>query len=293
MSEEISAKDVMNLRSLTGAGMMDCKDALKASSGNIDAAVDYLRKKGIAKARSKAERAANEGKVVSFISEDRKKGSLVEINCETDFVAKTDDFQRFINDLAQQLAESESENVIGQDSLAAFFMADGRTVKERLGELVAKLGENISPNRAVIYSANRGFLTSYIHMGGKLGVLLEVNVDNSPGEEVYNFAKDMAMQIAAAKPLTVDRSEVPQEWVEKEKEIYRGQALNEGKPENIVDRIAEGKLKKYFSEICLLEQTFVKDTKTTVGEELQKLVAATSTPITVRRFSRIHVGQND
>ena len=124
MSEEISAKDVMNLRSLTGAGMMDCKDALKASNGNIDAAVDYLRKKGIAKARSKAERAANEGKVVSFISEDRKKGSLVEINCETDFVAKTDDFQRFINDLAQQLAESESENVIGQDSLAAFFMAN-------------------------------------------------------------------------------------------------------------------------------------------------------------------------
>jgi elongation factor Ts len=277
---------------MTGAGMMDCKEALKTAKGDVDAAVDYLRKKGIAKARAKAERVANQGKVVSFITEDRRKGSLVEVNCETDFVAKTEDFQAFVNDLAQQLAKNESESVMGQDSLSAFFMSDGRTVKERIGELVAKLGENISPNRAVIYSANSGFLTSYIHMGGKLGVLLEVNVDNRPNEQVYNFAKDMAMQIAAAKPLTVDRTEVPQDWIDKEKEIYRGQALNEGKPENVVDRIAEGKLKKYFSEICLLEQTFVKDSKTTVGEELQKLVTATSTPVTVRRFIRMHVGQN-
>jgi elongation factor Ts len=278
---------------MTGAGMMDCKEALKASNGDMNAAVDYLRKKGVAKARSKAERAANEGKIVSYISQDRTKGSLVEINCETDFVAKTEDFENFLNNLAKQLAENESESVLGQDALAAFVMPDGRTVKEGIGELVAKLGENISPNRAVIYSANSGFLTSYIHMGGKLGVMLEVNVDNSPGDEIYSFAKDMSMQIAAAKPLTVDRSEVPKDWIDKEKEIYRGQALNEGKPEHIVDRIAEGKLKKYFSEICLLEQTFVKDTKTTVGEELQKLVEATSTPITVRRFARMQVGQND
>jgi elongation factor Ts len=278
---------------MTGAGMMDCKDALKATEGNIDDAVDYLRKRGIAKARSKAERTANEGKVVSFITKDLKKGSLIEINCETDFVAKTEDFQSFVDDLARQLTENESESVMGQDSLSAFVMADGRSVKERIGELVAKLGENISPNRAVIYTANHGFLTSYIHMGGKLGVLLDINVDNSPDEKVFDFAKDMAMQIAAAKPLTVDRTEVPQDWIDKEKEIYRGQALNEGKPENIVDRIAEGKMKKYFSEICLLEQAFVKDTKTTVGEELQKLVAAISTPVTVRRFARMHVGQSE
>jgi elongation factor Ts len=292
LSTDISAKDVMQLRNMTGAGMMDCKEALKASNGNVDAAVDYLRKKGIAKATSKANRAANEGKVVSFITENRQRGSLVEINCETDFVAKTDDFQNFIKNIARQLAEKNSEGILDQQALSAFVMADGRTVKEHIGELVAKLGENITPNRAAIFMANKGFLTSYIHLGGKLGVLIEITTDGKPLQEIDVFAKDMAMQIAAARPLVVHRDEVPPAWIEKEKEIYREQALNEGKPENIVDRIADGKLKKYYSEICLLEQIFVKDTKTTVGDELAKLVKAISTPVAIKRFARLQVGQN-
>jgi elongation factor Ts len=292
LSTDISAKDVMQLRNMTGAGMMDCKEALKASNGNVDAAVDYLRKKGIAKATSKASRAANEGKVVSFITENRQRGSLVEINCETDFVAKTDDFQNFIKNIARQLAEKNSEGILDQQALSAFVMADGRTVKEHIGELVAKLGENITPNHAAIFVANEGFLTSYIHLGGKLGVLIEITTDGKPLQEIDVFAKDMAMQIAAARPLVVHRDEVPPAWIEKEKEIYREQALNEGKPENIVDRIADGKLKKYYSEICLLEQIFVKDTKTTVGDELAKLVKAISTPVAIKRFARLQVGQN-
>ena len=292
MSENISAKDVMNLRALTGTGMMDCKEALKATNGDVSAAVDYLRKKGIAKAVSKSTRTANEGSVVSCILDDRSRGSLVEINCETDFVAKTDDLRNFVDDLARQLALNASDGAMDRDALSAYVMSDGRSVKEHIGELVAKLGENITPSRAVTYAANEGFLTSYIHLGGKLGVLLELNHQGIPTGPVDAFAKDMTMQIAAARPLVVNRSEVPKEWIEKEKEIYREQALNEGKPANIIDRIAEGKLNKYYSEVCLMEQIFVKDTKTMVKDELARVVQATSTPVAIRRFARMHVGQN-
>jgi elongation factor Ts len=288
---DINAKDVMRLREKTGAGMMDCKEALKASNGNIEAAVEYLRKKGIAKARSKAERVAKEGLVASYISEDGHKGSLVEINCETDFVAKTPDFQGFIVDLAQQLVGSNQEGILERDTLSAFKLANGKSVQDRITELVAKLGENITASRAVVFFANDGFLTNYIHLGGKLGVLVELITEGKSIKDIQNFAKDVSMQIAAAKPLVVNRSEVPQDWVEKEKEIYREQALNEGKPVQIVDKIAEGKLKKYFSEVCLLEQPFVKNDKVSIQEECDRVVKTTSHPITVRRFARLQVGQ--
>jgi elongation factor Ts len=280
----------MKLRTVTGAGMMDCKEALKASNGDMDAAADYLRKKGITKAAKKAERAANEGQVASFVNDDKSRGCLVEINCETDFVAKTPDFQTFINELAEQLATRESDKSMDQDALAAYVMADGKSVKDHATDLVAKLGENITLGRAVTYASDGGFLTKYIHQGGKLGVLVEMNTDGAPTDEVIEFAKDLAMQIAAAKPLVVDRSEVPQDWIDKEKEIYREQALNEGKPEKIIDRIAEGKLNKYFSEVCLLEQPFVKDTDVTIGESLSRLTKDMPNPATIRRFARIQIG---
>lgn len=291
MAIEISAKDVMKLRTVTGAGMMDCKEALKASKGDMDAAADYLRKKGITKAAKKAERVANEGQVASFVNNDKLHGCLVEINCETDFVAKTPDFQNFINNLAEQLASGGSDGSFGQDALAAYVLADGKSAKEHATDLVAKLGENITLGRAVTYTSDSGFLTKYIHQGGKLGVLVEMNSDGAPTDEIVEFAKDVAMQIAAARPLVVDRSEVPQEWIDKEKEIYREQALNEGKPEMIIDRIAEGKLKKYFSEVCLLEQPFVKDTDVTIGESLSRLTKDMPNPATIRRFTRIQIGQ--
>jgi len=288
---DINAKDVMRLREKTGAGMMDCKEALKASNGDVEIAVEYLRKKGIAKARSKAERVAKEGSVASFISDDGHKGSLVEINCETDFVAKTPDFQGFIADLAQQLIGSSREGILERDTLSAFVLANGKSVQDRITELVAKLGENITINQAVVFFADNGFLCNYIHLGGKLGVLVELATDGAAEKEIQIFSKDVAMQIAAARPLVVNRTEVPQDWVEKEKEIYREQALNEGKPAPIVDRIAEGKLKKYFSEVCLLEQPFVKNDKVTIQEECDRVVKATSHPITIRRFARLQVGQ--
>ncbi len=291
MAIEITAKDVMKLRSMTGAGMMDCKEALKANDGEIDASVDYLRKKGITKAAKKSERAANEGQVASFLIDDKSRGCLVEVNCETDFVARTPDFQNFMNDLAQQLAAKGSEGILDQDTLAASIMADGKTAKDHVTALVAKRGENITLGRAVPYTTDGGFLTKYIHQGGKLGVLVEISTDGTPAQEIIEFAKDVAMQIAAAKPSVVDRSEVPQEWVDKEKEIYRDQALNEGKPEKIIDRIAEGKLRKYFSEVCLLEQPFVKDTDVTIGESLSRLTKDTPNPATIRRFTRIQIGQ--
>ena len=288
---DINAKDVMRLREKTGAGMMDCKEALKASNGDEEAAVEYLRKKGIAKARSKAERVAKEGSVTSFISDDGRKGSLVEINCETDFVAKTPDFQGFVADLAQQLNGSAREGILEHDELSAFVLANGKSVQDRITELVAKLGENITANRAVVFFVDNGFLTNYIHLGGKLGVLVELITEGGSEKEVQTFAKDVAMQIAAARPLVMNRTEVPQDWVEKEKEIYRELALNEGKPAQIVDKIAEGKLKKYFSEVCLLEQPFVKNDKVTIQEECDRVVKATSHPITIRRFARLQVGQ--
>ena len=281
----------MKLRTMTGVGMMDCKEALKANDGDMDAAVDYLRKKGITKAAKKSERVANEGQVASFVTDDKSRGCLVEVNCETDFVAKTPNFQNFMNDLAQQLVTRDSEGTLDQDTLAAYVMADGKSAKDHVTGLVAKLGENITLGRAVTYTTDDGFLTKYIHQGGKLGVLVEVSTDGAPAEEIIEFSKDVAMQIAASKPLVVDRSEVPQEWVDKEKEIYRDQALNEGKPEKIIDRIAEGKLRKYFSEVCLLEQPFVKDTDVTIGESLSRLTKDTPNPATIRRFARIQIGQ--
>jgi elongation factor Ts len=288
---DIKAKDVMRLREKTGAGMMDCKEALKATNGDVEAAVEYLRKKGIAKARSKSERIAKEGLVASFITEDGKKGSLVEVNCETDFVAKTPDFQNFVTELARQLAASSNEGNLEREAVSNYKLADGKSVQDRITALVAKLGENMAIDRAVIFFANDGFLTSYIHLGGKLGVLVEFVTDGAPGKETLTFSKDVAMQIAAARPLVVNRTEVPEAWIDKEKEIYREQALNEGKPAQIVDRIAEGKLKKYFSEVCLLEQPFVKDQNITIQDELARVVKATTQPITVRRFARLHVGQ--
>jgi elongation factor Ts len=291
LATEINAKDVMKLRTMTGVGMMDCKEALKANDGNMDAAVDYLRKKGITKAAKKAERVANEGQVASFVNDDKSRGCLVEVNCETDFVAKTPDFQKFMNDFVQQLAATNSDGALDQETLAGFAMTDGKSAKDHVTDLVAKLGENITLGRAVTYTTDGGFLTKYIHQGGKLGVLVEVNTDGAPAEEIIEFAKDVAMQIAAAKPQVVDRSEVPQEWIDKEKEIYREQALNEGKPEKIIDRIAEGKLNKYFSEVCLLEQPFVKDTDVTIGESLSRLTKETPNPATIRRFARIQIGQ--
>lgn len=244
---EISAKVVMQLREMTGTGMMDCKKALVEADGDIDRAVEILREKGLSAAAKKAGRIAAEGLVDSYVSEDGKLGVLLEVNCETDFVAKTDQFRDFVKKIAKQIADANPADV---DALMASDM-DGQTVEAALNEAVAKIGEKISIRRFV---RTEGFVDSYIHMGGKIGVL--VQVDQEADKEAVH---DVAMQIAAAKPACINIADVDSAELEKEKEILRAQALNEGKPENIVDKMVVGRINKYYKEVCLMEQPFVKD----------------------------------
>lgn len=243
----ISAKDVMALREITGTGMMDCKKALIEADGDMDKAVEILREKGLSAAAKKAGRIAAEGIVDSYISEDGKLGVIVEVNCETDFVAKTDAFHELTKKIAKQIADVNPADV---DALMASEI-DGATVDAVLNEAVAKIGEKISIRR---FERIEGFVDTYIHMGGKIGVL--VQADPEPDKEAIH---DVAMQIAAAKPSFINVEDVDASDLEKEKEILRVQALNEGKPEKIVDKMVEGRIKKYYKEVCLMEQPFVKD----------------------------------
>ena len=243
----ISAKDVMALREITGTGMMDCKKALIEADGDMDKAVEILREKGLSAAAKKAGRIAAEGIVDSYVSEDGKLGVLVEVNCETDFVAKTDAFHELTKKIAKQIADADPADV---DALMASEI-DGATVDAVLNEAVAKIGEKISIRR---FERIEGFVDSYIHMGGKIGVL--VQADTEPDKEAIH---DVAMQIAAAKPACVNIEDVDAAELEKEKEILKVQALNEGKPEKIVEKMVEGRIKKYYKEVCLMEQPFVKD----------------------------------
>lgn len=245
----ISAKDVMKLRELTGTGMMDCKKALTEADGDMDKAIELLREKGLAAAAKKSGRIAAEGIVDSYISADGTIGVLVEVNCETDFVAKTDAFKALVQKIAAQIAEANPADV---DALLALPCEEG-TVSDMLTAAVAKIGEKISVRR---FERIEGFVDSYIHMGGKIGVLVQVSAE--PDKTAIH---DVAMQIAAAKPTYISRTEVPQAEVDHEKEILRAQAKNEPKPkpDAIIEKMVNGRIEKYFKEVCLLDQPFVKD----------------------------------
>lgn len=246
--------DIKTLRDKTGAGMMACKEALTASGGNIEAAVEYLRKKGVATAEKKAGRATGDGAVEAAIASDKKSGAIIEINCETDFVAKTDQFKSLAASIARwALQQSEAE--VTADRLP-------ETKQAEVKEAIAKLGENIRFRRGRKLAVDHGVVESYIHLGGKMGVLIKIEGDEGP--ELGALAKEMAMQVAAASPLYVTRDQVPAEAVEKEKDIYREQVRGSGKPEKVVENIVAGKMKKYYSEICLLEQAYIKDPAKTV-----------------------------
>jgi len=268
----ISAGLVKELREKTGAGMMDCKKALSATDGDMQKAIDYLREKGIAKAEKKAGRIAAEGAVAAYVSADAKTGVLVEINCETDFAAGNDQFRSLEKTIAEHIATAAPADL---DALNDS-MIDGKKVSELITEATATIGEKISLRRFVRYQTE-GRLASYIHMGGKIGVLVEL----SGGSE--ELGKDVAMQIAAAAPTAVDRSGVAAEELEHEKEVLRKQALEEGKPEKIVERMVEGRINKYYKEVCLTEQIFVKDTEKTVQDVLGDVKAI--------RFTRYQLGE--
>lgn len=269
---QITAAMVKELRETTGAGMMDCKKALSATDGDKAKAIDWLREKGISKAEKKAGRIAAEGAVAAYVSADAKVGVLVEVNCETDFAAGNEQFRALEKKIAEHIAKAAPS---GLDTLNASEI-DGKTVATLVTEATATIGEKISLRRFVRYEST-GHIASYIHMGGKIGVLLDL----TGGDEA--LGKDVAMQIAAANPLAIDRSGVDAAALEHEKEVLRKQALEEGKPEKIVDKMVEGRIKKYYKEVCLMEQAFIKDSDKTVADVLGD--------VKVTAFTRYQLGE--
>ncbi len=273
----ITASQVKDLREKTGAGMMDCKKVLTETDGDMEKAIELLRERGIAKAAKKSDRIAAEGIVAAYVSEDGKVGAVVEVNSETDFVAKNEEFKTFVEDVAEQIAKenpADVEELLEQTSIKD----SNKTVKEVLTDKIAKIGENMTIRRFERFESN-GLVEKYIHGDGKIGVL--VDIENGDAE----LAKDICMQIAAAKPEFLDREAVPQERLDKEMEILKAQAMNEGKPEAIAEKIVQGRVGKFYSEICLVEQEFVKNPDLKVKELLSSKNAK------INRFARFEKGE--
>lgn len=283
----ITAQAVKELRERTGAGMMDCKKALTETNGDMEKAVEVLREKGLAAAAKKAGRVAAEGIVKTFISEDMKKGAMVEVNCETDFVADNAEFIEFAGKVAEMAANNDVSTV---EELVALKYNDDKTVQEVLTELIAKIGENMTVRRFEKVAVENGVVQSYIHGGGRIGVLVQLACDSN-SSELTQVAKDVCMQIAAANPLFLSENEVDSKALETEKEIYRAQALNEGKPEKIVEKMIEGRIKKYYKEVCLLNQPWVKDADKSISKYLEEKSKEVGSPITVQKYFRFERGE--
>lgn len=271
--------------------MLDCKKALEEVGGDMEQAIDYLRKKGLAAASKKAGRAATEGMVTASLSSDAKKGVIVEINSETDFVAKNDKFQDFVKQVADHILQKDPADM--DALLAQPFAGDAsKTVQGLLTESISVIGENMQIRRFASFAvAGNGVVGSYIHAGGKIGVLVEADFDGTSDERVAVCIKDVAMHVAAASPSYLQRSEVPSDVLEREKDIYRDKARQTGKPDNIIEKIIEGQVNKFYGDICLLEQAFVKDPDRSV----QKYVADTGKElggtITLKRFVKFVLGE--
>jgi elongation factor Ts len=282
----ISATQVKELRDKTGAGMMDCKKALTEADGDFEKAIELLRKKGASVAAKRSERAANEGVVKTEILDDGKTGVILEVNCETDFVASSDDFLNFAQEVINVVVNKRPKNVDELMSLES----NGKMISDSLTDVIGKIGEKIEVSRFALEEGDNNVFVDYVHHGAKLAVLVKSdNVDSVDSAQLSGILKDIAMQAAAMKPRFVTRDEVPQDDIEKEKEIYREVAKKEGKPENIVDKIAEGKLNKYFQEICLLEQPFIKDNTKTVGDIITEFNKENSSEVKLSKFYRFHL----
>ena len=273
----VTASLVKELREKTGAGMMDCKKVLTETDGDMEKAIDLLRERGIAKAAKKSGRVAAEGLVEAYISEDGKVGAIVEVNSETDFVAKNEEFKTFVMNVAKQVVEKNPKDVEELLNQEAIF-EDGKTVNEALVGKIATIGENLSIRRFARFET-KGLLESYIHGDGKIAVLINM----AKGDK--EVAKDLCMQIAAARPEYLNEQSVPAERVEKEKEILKVQTMNEGKPEAIAEKIVQGRIRKFFEEICLVDQVFVKDSNMKVSELLKQKDAE------VVEFARFEKGE--
>ena len=274
----ITAQDVNKLRQMTGAGMMDCKKALTEADGDFEKAIEILRKKGQKVSASRSDREAKEGSVFVRVSDDKKEGVLIALNCETDFVAKNDEFQA----LGKLIAETAFNNKPTSKEALLALSAGNITINDKIVELVGKIGEKIEVSEFVYMKGEA--VVPYIHAGSKLGVLVSLKGVN--GKDVTDAGKDVGMQIAAMNPVAVDEKNVDQSVIEKELEIAKAQILAEGKPANMVDKIAQGKLQKFFKESTLLHQIFVKDNSKTVAQYLDSVTKG----LTVAEFRRVSIG---
>lgn len=282
----ISASQVKDLRDKTGAGMMDCKKALTEADGDFEKAVEILRKKGASVAAKRAERTANEGIVLTKIINNGKTGIIVEVNCETDFVAGSNDFLNFANFILEVIEKQNPANV---EALLEIEY-NGKKVSVELTDIIGKIGEKIEVSRFAVDNSENGLVVDYVHHGSKLAVMIKSeNVRADKNEEFGNMLKDIAMQAAAMRPQYLIREEIPAAVIEKEKEIYREVASKEGKPANILDRIAEGKLNKFYEEVCLVDQAFIKDNTKKVGELINEFNKTNSAQVKLVLFRRFHL----
>ncbi|WP_105618025.1 translation elongation factor Ts [Vallitalea okinawensis] len=284
----ITASMVKELREKTGAGMMDCKKALNETNGDIEKAVEFLREKGLAAAAKKAGRVAAEGLVKTVVSDDHKVGAIVEVNSETDFVAKNEDFQVYVKEVAEQALNTKAANI--DEFLSEAWSAEAsKTVKDVLVEKVAKIGENLSIRRFEKID-NNTVVVDYIHGGGRIGVLVELEC-SEPNAAIFEMGKNVAMQVAAINPKYLSREQVSKEYIEKETEILKQQALNEGKPEAIVEKMVVGRLNKQLKEVCLLDQAYVKDGDLTVAKYIANTAKEAGVEVTLKNFVRFETGE--
>jgi elongation factor Ts len=279
----ITAAQVNELRQKTGAGMMDCKRALTEAEGDFEKAIELLRKKGAAVASKRAEKAANEGLVLTKISDDKQTGVIVEVNCETDFVAKSTDFVKFADDVLQTVFSIKPSNVND-------LLDKSVNIKDLQTNLMGKVGEKIEISRLAIESAPNGVVIDYVHLGSKLGVLIKFDNVTSDKNAFSEIGKDIAMQVAAMKPICVYREEVPKDIIDKEIDIYKELARKEGKPEQILEKISQGRLNKFYQENCLVEQAFIKDNTKSVGDLLKEFNSKQGAQIKISLFHRFHLG---
>ena len=290
----VTASKVKELREMTGAGMMDCKKALSATDGDFDKAIEFLREKGLATAEKKAGRIAAEGLVATTIKDGDKVAAIVEVNAETDFVAKNEVFQTFVKEVVEQAADTDAADI---DAFKAekWALDTSMTVDEKLAAMIAKIGENMNIRRFEKIVSEDGIVVSYIHAAGKIGVLVEAKTENND-ERVKEALKNVAMQVAALNPKYVSTDDVPEEYKEHEKEILIAQAKNDpknaNKPENIIEKMITGRLAKELKEICLLEQEYVKaENKETVAKYLEMVSKEVGTPVELKRFVRFETGE--
>ncbi len=288
----ITASQVKELREKTNVGMMECKQALTECGGDMDAAIKYLRERGAVKAAKKADREAKEGVIASHIDADGKSGVLVEVNCETDFVAKNENFQAFVDQVAAAVAASGAADL---ESALQQAKVDGETLDAFIKAKVIEIGENLQLRRVARFSLeNEGAVASYIHMGGKVGVLIEVaagKAESASSDTFKDLVRDLTLHIAASAPSGLSRDDVPAEMVENEKDIFRKQMEGQGKPADILEKIIEGKMGKFYSEQCLLEQGFVKDPDTVIKDLVAAKGKELGDTIEVKRFVRFGLGE--